>query len=382
LLVRILGVEQTKFDAARSWLLQALASAARDSVVGPDAFLAAAAMASRQVHPTEAIDFARRAVAKLDELGETDDNQYAFALDQLAAALDEGGHSGEAVPIYRKAIALNQQLGGPDNPALFNDFTNLSLALIDSGDDRGAVDAARRGLALAQQWAGVLSADTLPAAWLNLGAAYQASNQNPQAVLALEAARAGYQGLPGDQRDSLAIVEADLALAHKDLGKKADAMKEIQHALAIYRDLGESGGNEYASASLTLGDLLSDDRKCGEAVDVLGGAIAILRKNAPGDPAWVIGLSGMGQCMRELGRTAEAVPAVEEALVVLATSPHAKHIEAELRFQLARDLHDLHRDPDRAARLATDARALYVAEDANVYAKEIAFIDEVVGGWR
>jgi tetratricopeptide (TPR) repeat protein len=380
LLLRILGVEQTRFEAARPWLLEALAEADRKNG-GGDAYLAAAAMSARQGQLDDAVAYAKKAVAQLEDVGETRSEAYAFALDQLASVLDEGGHSAEAVPIYRRAIALDTELAGADGPPLFQDETNLSLALAAIGDDRGAIASARHAVALAEQWQGVLPADSLGAAFLNLGVAYQNANQPVPAMIALEASNAAYAALPGDARDSLVIVLADLALVHKALGRYPEAAAEIQQALALYKDLGLEGSTDAAQAELTLGQILSDAGQCKDAIPVLREATASLRAHVPTGTGWVIGVSSLGPCLRDTGHAAEALAAADEAATALAGFPHPKHIEAEIRWQIAQALHAVGRDPARARAQAAEARALWVADDAGAYAREIGAVDDAVARW-
>ena len=52
-----------------------------------------------------------------------------------------------------------------------------------------------------------------------------------------------------------------------------------------------------------------------------------------------------------------------------------------MRWQVAQDLHALGRDPARVRQLTSEARALFVADDATADAVDIKNLDDTVAGW-
>jgi len=379
-LVRILGVDQARFDAARPWQLQAIADAGRTSFGNEDVYLAVGALEEHQSHFTEAEAAFRKALAVLEERGDNT-GHTAFALGQLATALDAAGKSDDAIPYYRRAIALHEQLGGPDDPDLIGDYGDLALALMATGDLEGAIDAARRSLTLAEQWHGVAAEDQLAIAFLNLGVALQGDGDDFAAEIAFLSARHYYAALPGDHRDMLATVSQDLAFVYNDFDDFPKALAAAEDAMKDYQAAGMGDTVEWVNTLMQHARILHRAGRCAEAIPEGLRVIEAFRRLAPDRAEWTMALAEVSHCRRELGQGGVMLAELEEARGFGETHAGLARYRANVLYELAQTLHSLGKDPARARALALQARKLFVDEDPESYAKSIDEIDHTLASW-
>src|SRR5262249_18466539 len=113
--------------------------------------------------------------------------------------------------------------------------------------------------------------------------------------------------------------------------------------------------SEKALALVGLGDALLADGDARGAEQSFARAVATLRKEPETEVDLAAALVGVGRAALALGRPADAIAPLEEALAGEATAEE----HAGARFALARALWDARRDRGRARALATEAEAAY-----------------------
>jgi eukaryotic-like serine/threonine-protein kinase len=114
-------------------------------------------------------------------------------------------------------------------------------------------------------------------------------------------------------------------------------------------------------------------------------ALAIFEKEQPlfekalgmASPAGVLPMEGKGEALQDLGRSAEAIPLLEHVLEVLEHHPVRPLYRASAQFALARALWAVGQQPERALKLALEARASY-ARAPVVHAKELAWLERLL----
>jgi serine/threonine protein kinase/tetratricopeptide (TPR) repeat protein len=378
LVIQALATVQRKFADARAWVEITRGDVARAPFYAAEFDTASATLAEREERFDDAIKDRRAAVKDFEDRRDTGSIEYAAALEQLATSLDAGGRSADAVPLFETAIALIEKLGGPDSPALFNPLSNATLALEATGRYQDAVQTGLRAGRLAEQWRALLPAESVPNSLLNYGVALDYAGHPLDAETAYLSARAGYQALPGDQRESVALIESNLANLYINLARYPAALASSIAAENLRTALGMTASLDVANALITRGDIYTKLDRCAEALPVFARGIAMARQAGPDHTEWMVGVVGEVSCLRKTHQLAQARAALAAAAAALtATTPPSRR--GPVLWSYAQVLHELHEDPARIRPLLEAAAAAFRADDPA--SADLARVLAALGAW-
>jgi tetratricopeptide (TPR) repeat protein len=262
---------------------------------------------------------------------------------------------------------------------------NLSIVHADLGEGARAVDEAGRALTIGEYWTEV-GAMELADAVLNYGGALLAASRFAEAAPVFERALGLYRaiapGPPGEDEAGHAIALAidGLGRAAEGRGRTAEALDRYREALALDERAMGTAHPEVAIRAATLGALLRDRGRCGEAVPLLERAIAIWDAASPAHVAVASPLTSLGACRLQAGDAAAAVAPLERALAL--RERHEDHPRETARTQrtLAAALWESGGDRVRAVALATAARSALSARPEA--AADLADVDAWLAGHR
>jgi tetratricopeptide (TPR) repeat protein len=168
---------------------------------------------------------------------------------------------------------------------------------------------------------------------------------------------------------------ASIGAALRGQGRLSEALGFDRRALAVREKAVGAQNANVARDRSAIGD---DLRLLGQLEEARGEhqrAIAILEQvMGPGHPRLAAPLTGLGEDELELRGFDRAAAALERALALRLASPGKPIDLAETRFALARALRSLGRDPERARKLAVEARATWLHAGA-LGRRELATVD-------
>jgi eukaryotic-like serine/threonine-protein kinase len=248
------------------------------------------------------------------------------------------GDDAKAVEQHRAALALRRDHLEPDDPRVTYSLINLANAL----GAKGRLDEADDAMAEAQRRIEHSAGVNHPS---------MAHALHNRGVLAYR--RTDYEGAARLLRSAADIRTRSLAPDHPDVA-------------AGLHDLGE--------ALLRLDESRHDagDANRREAAEIFARAVTLRESNlGPQHPHLANSLRGLGQALSRLGRTDEAVGALERSLDIRRAPETSLTSRAESQFALAQALRA--RDPERALALAQAARAAYA--ESGEHASPLAEID-------
>jgi len=168
-----------------------------------------------------------------------------------------------------------------------------------------------------------------------------------------------FRAMGTDFQAHLAASLVNLAGANCGQGKRAEGAKYFEEALVLHRrTLGPknlrtvTNINRMATNYLMLGDT---DR----AESLFAEALAIERELYPNDLQLAGTLGGLAGALLRKGKTAEALPMVEEALEIARKSSGDASVESAQMYANVAEVHRVAGRPDRALPLYRKARFIY-----------------------
>jgi tetratricopeptide (TPR) repeat protein len=303
----------------------------------------------------EALGYYRRILKLFQDGVVVDVSEYGRALSDYGTTLYEAGDLAQARTVLTDAIARLEAQFGRDSVELSDSLGTLGLAESDAGDSTQAIEHTGRALAILEHTKHEPD-EELAAAYLNYGVALVTARRSEEAITALSRARAIYAPIEGPTGRDVGNIEQDLGVATQQLGHLDEAHAAYERALAIEE---QAVGAQHPDTARALGNLVSVLGQMGRCRDAIGRAqraLAIWNAVAPTHPAVVNTLSRLGRCEVELGHAEVALEPLEHALALVSSVSVPPYERGYARWQLARALDALHRDRDRATRLARDAR--------------------------
>ena len=265
--------------------------------------------------PQEAEPYLRRALSLGDSVGGPDSMESILALNGLGVALTDRNRLPEALALYERLGATMLRVWGPEHPRTAILYGNLGRLHASLGNGDKALEYAERTLAL---FRASLSPKhpNLARAELNIGGALLVLERYPEALTHLQA--------------SVALFEASL-------GPKSPELVDALWAMAT-----------------TLVELLRPAEALPHALRAV-----TLAQSEPGTPLGGMAGSRLGLVQLALGRPAEALPVLQQAVKSLEALKEtaAAGDMAYARFLLARAEWELGRDRAGALQRVAQARA-------------------------
>ncbi len=169
-----------------------------------------------------------------------------------------------------------------------------------------------------------------------------------------------------------------LAQVHGTQGQYDKALRLRQQALQLREQY--LGPNHFNTALIRveLGTTYLEMGQAARALPFFEKELSLFEKVMGGDsPAGVLPLAGKGEALQRLGRATEAIALLERALQVVESHPGRPEYLASVRFALARTLWDAGKQPERASKLALEARATYLKTPV-LHAKELSELEALL----
>ena len=250
----------------------------------------------------------------------------------LSRLLLDDGRSGDATAALHEAVRLCQDGATARwGPAL----TEVSVALSVAGWGEQALELARRAVSIPYDE----HPEQFAAALANLGVRLGKQGTPEEAVPVLQQAIERYDSLPGRLRHWYAadrlLAQCDLALALGWLGRYEEALRLASDAQSdlrmLHRTLGDHASSRYALLLWGMAFWHGALGRPAEAIPLAQSSVALFGRLVARDPAYEPGLAtalhALAELLHRLGRDAEALPPLHEAVRIWRARPGA---DAEL----------------------------------------------------
>lgn len=178
--------------------------------------------------PADAIVRFNAAIRIAEDSG--DDRLLATALGGLGACLVDQGEFARAQPVLRRSLALFEKVAGPDSLEAGESANNLAMVYRKDGQLAQAQQQLERALPLMQKFLDPHSKD-LEIAFNNMFIVLAEQDKWDAGEPYLKQALSIAQALPDSPEH--ADIEENLALLESHRGQFADAVKTMQHVIAI-----------------------------------------------------------------------------------------------------------------------------------------------------
>jgi len=275
-------------------------------------------------------------------------------LQELGVAYQFGDDLDAAIVAARESIERWRAMVGVDSASEAYGWTTLAVVLLRAGKTDEALEAATRSVRLREARLG----DSLA---LALTLVVQASVLDQQGRWdrsveiydrALRMSRATMT-TPGDLSLADPLIDRGVALAH--LGRFDEAVRAYDEAIALFDSTHVETVN-LGIAVYNRADVAAQRGRCGDALPDDTRAIALLEKiTGPTSYQLLYPLSGKGACLVRLGRPAEAIAVLQQALRCKANAADAFEV-ARARAYLGRALVETRRDVAGGLAMARAAR--------------------------
>ena len=312
---------------------------------------------SRPLEATRAVGHARAALARVG-----DDPRLAAEVEVGAAIAERsaGDFKGASTRLQAAVAALTAHTS-PADPRLLAAMRLYGRSLFDLGDLAGAVAEYRRALALAERHLGAEHPAVADLA-NNLGTALIDLGQPDVAEPELRRALAIEDRVYGPDHLSTAATRANLANLAQARRDFAGAEQQYRDALKIYARQPQPHPDA-AKVAYNYGFLLINLERFEESLAQFEAALDLQRRTLGADhPDAGAYLTGIGVSLAGLGRHAEAVSPLEQAIAVFERRPRDARYLASARAELARALWSSdERERPHAVALAQQAAAAFRA---------------------
>ncbi len=280
--------------------------------------------------------------------------RVADSVNNLAGVRLAAGEYAESARLHTRALATYERVLGPEHPQVATCLANFALVRLDLEEYDEARRLLERSLAIREAVLGgdhPQTASTLA----SLAMVRQRVGALGDAARLFSRARDIYARSLGEDHPKVAECLHNLATVRRDAGAREEAAALFDRAIRLYAAATPDGGVDLANSMSELATLRRSEGAYAEALALSTRARAMIERTAGVEhPYMVAALVGVGEALEGLGRSAEAVAALEQALALAATHETRAATLADLRFTLARSLIAI--DPARARALATTAR--------------------------
>jgi tetratricopeptide (TPR) repeat protein len=304
----------------------------------------------------EGLRLLEAARAHLEPLGR--DLRVAVAAQHLGAALVRAGRWSEALAPLRRAVELRRALA-PDTQGLA--AAQLGELLVKLGRPADALPFLEEAHALALRQEGPSAARTVARAQL-LGTTCVAAERYADAARVL---RPALQHLPADDLDRRASVAFELGLALDRSGAEEEAVRRVDEAVRLTRQLSERAGVPHVALANRLGMMAQIHQRRGRGGEAEGLLLEALeaerRLHGDASPEVAAMTAQLGHFCYRVGRADEAVGWMDTATSLVETALGAEHpqtvamAEAHTALLLEVATASWTADPDGARALAERA---------------------------
>jgi len=338
-------------------------------------------------------------VASRERIVGKDHPDVAAALNNLGNIYRVEGKLDDAKRLYDRALAIRIAALGPDHPEVGTSYNNLGTFYSEKGDDATAKLQFEKALAIWEKAYGKDSVE-LASAVANLGQALNALGDHAGARIQYERAEKLIEAAHGPDHPDVAAVIGNLGVVALDEGKYDEALRLYRRAedivekaygpdhpdvadylaniTTVYKHMGKlreademtartlrviakAYGEDHprmGGALVNYGALQIEQDNYKGALETFQHALKIFEAKLGQDHPYVaFAAHGIGTCLTELHRPAEAVPYEERALAIRIATHQQPQLTAEVRFGLASALVF---DPKTKARAIAEAKTALV----------------------
>ncbi len=345
-------------EGSARWIQNGMADAERERERLPSlaADVVQAAAAAASVSGDSEVALMRVALA--ETLGSATPTKVfsASLLGVRASALTDLGKVDEALAASDAQIAALVEGLGEHHPAVADAYSTRSAALITAGRTEAAVAAAQRARSIVDGTPA--SGSSMIDAQINLGVALLGGN-DASAARYLEAARKSLTDAFGTEHHDVALIDSNLALIYMDRGETERALAALRHAVAVQERTLGAHHVELAAALYNLAVAEREAKSYDAALATARRAAAIFERRMRASARHVFAVVHIAMIENLAARHLEAL-ATAEAAIALVSDPDEPVGPGWARLEAGRALIALGREPGRARKLLSEARAAYV----------------------
>jgi tetratricopeptide (TPR) repeat protein/tRNA A-37 threonylcarbamoyl transferase component Bud32 len=210
--------------------------------------------------------------------------EFAYAYSGLADVLAAQGHFGEAIDQMHVCIRALEEADGAQHPRVANELTNLAATQLDAGRVDDALTTVSRAVAIfeAAVQRGDISArsGSEGTAVQTMGEALLRTRRSREAAERLARAHDIYRAA-GEQEDSVALADNELAEALRLLGRAGEARAALNEATDIEHKVSGVPSETVAGTLVVRAKLALDQGKASTALPLAEHALALLENGEP-----------------------------------------------------------------------------------------------------
>jgi tetratricopeptide (TPR) repeat protein/predicted Ser/Thr protein kinase len=362
-LAEVIGLTRAELDVGRRWARQAKAALGRGragSVEEAETLLLIGDLdRARGEFDDAKVSLERALDIYLERLG-PGDRRVADVVESLGSVAEGVGRFTEAEAHYRRSIEILEASLGEEHPAVSRAMGGLGSALTEQKKFEEAESLIREALARQERIFG--EGDPAQAPYFaSLGLLKYKMQSTEEAIEHLSKALAMTEQIHGPNHPEVATLLSNLSACQQRLGRHEEVLRILKRVLPIREEALGPDHIDVALAYTNVGVAYFRLDRFEEALPYYETALEIgLRGVGPNHFRMARIHRGLGNALVAVGRSDEAAPHFNRALVVAtANEPDADRL-AYIKWGLAQVTWDAGIEPDRAIRLAEEARATWV----------------------
>ncbi|MDB4954118.1 MAG: Serine/threonine kinase [Myxococcales bacterium] len=300
------------------------------------------------------------ALAARERMHQPESWQMALVLNDLGSVERKLNKFAAARAHHERALAIRRTLFGEVHPYVFSSLLNLGNVAWSEGDYPQAEQRFQAAIAVADEVFPAMHPQKAKGL-ANLGSVFEKQAKYQESVQAYRRALAIYESVRGPDHADVADTLHNLGNVLATIGQTEEAIRDYERALAIV----EKGDDDPSLASVLydFGDVLVRTKDSRRAESLLQRSITIGSKAHNDDPDLAYALTALGELYTTLGRTHEAGPLLERALLLRQAESVSPDERARTEIALAKLLWRSAADHPRALELARAAKTHLVPTD-------------------
>jgi tetratricopeptide (TPR) repeat protein len=314
----------------------------------------------------EALVAAERAVSLWEHADAVDDLERVHAYQSYARILGGLERWEDAQRAAERALLLDQALLGPEHPEVGRTHKYIGDFLMMRGRYADARPYYERAIAIAEASVGHESND-IRGAYNGLASVLQHAGQPAEALRLFGEAIAIEERLSGPDSSSGHAIRLNMADTLRALGRRSEAQQMCERVLSSLQSglaAGRSNPFNLPGALDCLGRLLGDRREYARAIVLHQRALAMYAGGNLDRPSHAATLVHLAQAYLAIGRTTDALPALERAVKVFDAVECDAGDAGDAHFALAQALWIAGTDRPQARARAEQAREDFVRAGA------------------
>ena len=272
----------------------------------------------------------------------------------------------------KQAMSAIERQGGNDK-LLSAVLSGLGVVAKDQGKYDAAYDYLQRSLAIAEK---LNDEAQLSTTFNNIGVVLRRQARYDEALKYYQRALALKEQRLGPDHPDLGSTLINIGTVMRQQGNNDEALLYYKRSLAIKE---QALGPDHPSLAANLQNIaiiFQLQERHQEALRAFDRARELKEKAlGPRHPEVAQALIGVGTEYVNLGMPQKAAPVLEQALAIVESQPSERSYLGEARFELAKTLTQLKRDPKRARILAEKARETFIA-NGDASKEDLAKVDE------